>query len=83
MSMPKTGIVVRLFLVDGDAQGLRTAEVMNWTGQVIVGSRSDLKILGQRPESRKAGIYILVGRDPEDITSHIAHRLYRRKRQRL
>lgn len=71
--MPNNGIVVRLFLVDGDAQGLRTAEVMNWTGQLIVGSRSNLKSLGDRPESRKTGVYALVGRDPTDITSNIVY----------
>ena len=71
--MPNNGIVVRLFLVDGDAQGLRTAEVMNWTGQIIVGSRSNLKSLGDRPESRKTGVYILVGRDPEDFTTNVVY----------
>ena len=71
--MPTSGTVIRLFLIDGDAQGLRTAEVMNWTGQLVVGPRSLLKNLGQRPESRKTGIYILVGRDPEDFTSTVVY----------
>jgi hypothetical protein len=71
--MPTSGTVIRLFLVEGDAQGLRTAEVMNWTGQLVVGPRTLLKNLGQRPESRKTGVYILVGRDPEDFTSTVVY----------
>jgi hypothetical protein len=71
--MPTSGTVIRLFLVEGDAQGLRTAEVMNWTGQLVVGPRTLLKNLGQRPESRKTGVYILVGRDPEDFTSNVVY----------
>jgi hypothetical protein len=73
MNMPTSGTVIRLFLVEGDAQGLRTAEVMNWTGQLVVGPRTLLKNLGQRPESRKTGVYILVGRDPEDFTSTMVY----------
>ena len=33
------GRSVRLFLVDGTASGLTTAEIINWTGHVLAGSR--------------------------------------------
>lgn len=55
------GRSVRLFLIDGTPQGMRTAEVGNWTGLALVSPRTDLARLAQRPEVRKTGVYILVG----------------------
>ena len=55
------GRSVRLFLVDGTPQGMRTAEVGNWTGLAVVCPRTDLVRLAMRPEVRKTGIYLLVG----------------------
>ena len=55
------GRSVRLFLVDGTPQGLRTAEVGNWTGLALVCPRTDLSRLAKREEVRRAGVYILVG----------------------
>ena len=60
------GRTVRLFLVDGTASGLITAEIMNWTGHVLVGSRSGLLAFLKRPELERTGIYFLTGSDPED-----------------
>lgn len=60
------GRSIRLFLVDGTANGLLTAEIMNWTGHVLTGPRSKLTELVQRPECARTGIYFLVGPDPED-----------------
>lgn len=55
------GRSVRLFLVDGSPQGMRTAEVGNWTGLALVCPRTDLARLARRPEVKKTGIYILFG----------------------
>ena len=33
---PMTGKTIRLYLVDGVATGVLTAEIINWTGKVIV-----------------------------------------------
>jgi hypothetical protein len=57
------GRTLKLFLVDGVSNGLLTAEIMNWTGHVITGPRSRLSELIQRPESRRTGVYFLVGPD--------------------
>ena len=57
------GRTLKLFLVDGVPQGLLTAEIMNWTGHVICGSRGKLTELIQRPESKRAGVYLLAGPD--------------------
>lgn len=58
-----TGRTLKLFLVDGAANGLVTAEIMNWTGHVLVGPRSQLAELIQRPESGRPALYILAGPD--------------------
>ena len=55
------GRSVRLFLVDGTPQGMRTAEVGNWSGLALVCPRTDLVRLGARSEVRRTGVYILVG----------------------
>ncbi len=55
------GRSVRLFLVDGTPQGMRTAEVGNWTGLALVCPRTDLVKLGRRDSVRGAGVYLLVG----------------------
>jgi hypothetical protein len=56
---------VRLFLVDGTPGGLVTAEIMNWTGHLIAGPRSDLSSLLRREESHRTGVYLLLGDAPE------------------
>lgn len=58
------GRTVRLFLVDGTPTGLMTAEIMNWTGHVLRGSRARLVDVLKRPESSRTGIYVLTGEDP-------------------
>ncbi len=60
------GRTVRLFLAEGTASGVITAEIMNWTGHVLTGSRSGLPTLLKRSELERTGIYLLTGPDPED-----------------
>ena len=47
------GKQIRLFLIDGTFSGLVTAEIMNWTGHVFKGSRSELGRIYQREEARE------------------------------
>lgn len=61
------GKSVRLFLVDGTPGGLVTAEIMNWTGHVLAGPRTDLAALLRREEAHRTGVYLLVGDAPESI----------------
>ena len=61
-----TGRSVRLFLVDGNPTGLVTAEIVNWSGHVLSGSRSSLPAFLRRPELDRTGIYFLFGRNPDD-----------------
>ena len=59
------GRSVRLFFVDGNAGGLVTAEVMNWTGHLLVAPRSLLADALARDEAARTGVYILLGEDPD------------------
>lgn len=61
------GKQVRLFLVDGTPGGLTTAEIMNWTGHVVIGPRSKLADLLARDEARRTGAYLLLGDDPDAV----------------
>lgn len=56
---------IRLFLVDGNPNGILTAEIVNWTGHVLSAPRSKLVDLVQREECQKTGIYFLVSENPE------------------
>ncbi len=61
------GRTIRMFLVDGNANGVITAEIMNWTGHAVVGTRSKLPELLSREEAGRTGIYFLTGPDPEGV----------------
>ncbi|PWR19619.1 GIY-YIG nuclease family protein [Zavarzinia compransoris] len=67
------GRSIRLFLADGTPGGIITAEIMNWTGHVIVAPRSRLADLIQRPEAGRTGVYILTGADPEGDYKPLAY----------
>jgi hypothetical protein len=56
---------IKLFLPRGDGKSLRTAEISNWTGKAIAAPRTELEDLLAREELDKAGVYILLGTDPE------------------
>ncbi|WP_218141862.1 GIY-YIG nuclease family protein [Frigoribacterium sp. MCBA15_019] len=62
-----SGKSVRLFLVDGTPGGLVTAEIMNWTGHLLAGPRSDLPALLRREEARRTGVYLLLGDAPDSV----------------
>jgi len=56
---------IKIFLVHGDPKRLRTAELSNWTGKAIAGSRSEFENIIAREESTSTGIYFLTGVDLE------------------
>lgn len=59
------GKTIRLFLIDGTATGLVSAEIMNWTGQVVAGPRSRLADMIARQEAGRSGVYFLTGLNPD------------------
>lgn len=52
---------IKLFLPTGDASGIRTAEISNWTGKAVAGPRTEIEMLVKRPELDSPGVYILIG----------------------
>lgn len=56
---------IKLFLVTGAADSLRTAELSNWSGKAIAAPRSEIAQLRQRSEVQSTGIYFLTGIDPK------------------
>lgn len=58
MSDPFT---IRIFVPDGNPDGVRLIDRMNWTGQGIVIPREIYQTAKKRPELERIGVYILVG----------------------
>jgi hypothetical protein len=67
------GRTIRIYLVDGVPSGILTAEIMNWTGKVIVAPRSQLDQLAKRAEAERTGVYLLVGPDPENAAKDLVY----------
>ncbi len=67
------GRSIRTCLVDGDASGLLTAEVMNWSGKLLVSPRTKLAELAKREEITRTGVYILAGPDPENPIGEVVY----------
>jgi Domain of unknown function (DUF4357) len=63
-----TGKHIELFLVDGTPGGLTTAEILNWTGQVLSAPRSEVSRLTGRPELSGTCVYLLLGPDDQGTT---------------
>lgn len=57
---------IRIFLPDGDPEGVRVFDRMNWTGVAVAFPRSMWSDARQRPELHRPGVYILVGYPEED-----------------
>ncbi|MGX4738337.1 GIY-YIG nuclease family protein [Kitasatospora griseola] len=60
------GVTVRIFLIDGTPQGLRTVDRTGWTGTCLTFARPGYAEARQRPEVKRTGVYVLVGRDEND-----------------
>lgn len=57
---------IRIFVPDGDPEGVRIIDRMNWTGQGLVFPREKWLRTRHRPEFSRAGLYILSGYKSED-----------------
>ncbi len=56
---------IKLFLVNGSPNGLRTAELSNWSGKAIAAPRTEITELIKRKEISSPGFYLLTGVDPD------------------
>jgi hypothetical protein len=52
---------IRIFVPDGDPDGLRMVERSNWIGKALVFPRSLLPEIKSRSEFRQTGVYVLLG----------------------
>lgn len=52
---------LRIFVADGDPDGLRIVERSNWIGKAVVFPRALLPKVKQREEFVQTGVYLLVG----------------------
>jgi len=74
---------IKLFLVHGRPNGLRTAELSNWSGKAIAAPRTELIDLLNRKEIQNSGFYLLTGVEPNsgdkaiyiDEAENVANRL--------
>ena len=57
---------IRIFVPDGDPEGVRMIDRMNWTGLGVVFPRAKWTEVRQRPELHRTGVYILVGYSAQD-----------------
>jgi hypothetical protein len=60
-----------LFVPSGLPEGMRIVEKINWSGIGFVIPRSQLQEFSERDESRRPGVYVLSGPDPEGGTDLI------------
>jgi hypothetical protein len=65
ISVKTNGKKITIYLIDGEPNGPKTAELSNWVGKAIVIPRNRLKELKDRPELNKPAIYFLVGKENE------------------
>jgi hypothetical protein len=57
---------IRIFVPDGDPEGLRIVDRMNWTGCGTSFPRRSWKEVREREQFQRAGVYILIGTKEED-----------------
>lgn len=52
---------IRILVPEGDPEGAKIVELMNWTGVGIAFPRSKWPHLKGRPEFKRSGVYVLIG----------------------
>ena len=57
---------IRIFVPDGDPEGVRLIDRMNWTGLGLVFRRANWSDVQKRDQVQRTGIYILVGPSEND-----------------
>jgi hypothetical protein len=57
---------IRIYVPDGDPDGVRVIDRMNWTGRGVSFPRDVWERAARRPELAKPGVYILIGRKDDD-----------------
>jgi hypothetical protein len=60
----QTPFSLRIFVVDGDPDGLRLVERSNWIGKAVMFPRALYPNVRNRPEFQETGVYLLLGPRP-------------------
>jgi Domain of unknown function (DUF4357) len=60
-----TPFSLRIFVADGDPDGLRIVDKTNWIGKALVFPRALLPQVKARPELAQTGVYLLLGPRPD------------------
>ena len=60
-----TPFSLRIFVADGDPDGLRIVDKSNWIGKALVFPRALLPQVKVRPELAQTGVYLLLGPRPD------------------
>ena len=63
--MNTTPFSLRIFVADGDPDGLRIVDKSNWIGKALVFPRALLPPVKARPELAQTGVYLLLGPRPD------------------
>lgn len=69
--MTAQGRSLELFFIDGNPEGMQTAEVFNWTGHVLYFPRTQIAQALVRPAARHTGVYVLLGEDETGPRAYI------------
>lgn len=65
------GRSLELFFIDGNPDGMLTAEVFNWTGHVLMTPRTQISEALKRKEAKYTGIYLLFGEQEGEPLAYI------------
>lgn len=65
MSAMLGGRSVELYFINGKPDGMVTAKVGDWTGQILMTPRAELKAALSRKDADGVGLYLLLGEDEE------------------
>lgn len=60
-----TPFPLRVFVADGDPDGLRIVDKTNWIGKALVFPRALLPQIKARPELAQTGVYLLLRPRPD------------------
>ena len=64
--MERSAYTIRIFVANGDPEGIRVVDQMNWTGTGIAFPRTLWTTVRTRKEFDRAAVYILVGYNEQD-----------------
>ena len=61
MKQSRQGRSLELYFIDGQADGMQTAEELNWTGHVLLTPRTSIAKALKRSQAQHTGVYLLLG----------------------